>query len=303
MVLNGGNEYIQDPILDSEDMKKLFVSKIPLDVSDVELQAFFENISGGSVTEKSIVRKKDAKTYHYGYLTFETSNLVDEIIFMEKELIINGTTLEVNRAPPKQTGGYHKTKKIFIGSIPKTGLTEEELKKYLEDRHDPKYGTIESVQFIKKKDDEGKPTEENKGFGFVNVSSEHLADTMSIQHASIEINGNKLELKKSDRDGQGGQRGGRGGLRGGQRGGQRGGRGGQHSRGYDGYGGYGGGWSGYGGYGGYSYGVYPQYGVSSSVRGRGGARGGKDARGGARGGRGGARGGRGKRFTPYSKAI
>ena len=68
--------------------------------------------------------------------------------------------------------------------------TEEELKKYLDDRHDPKYGTVESVQFIKNKD-----TEENKGFGFVNASSEHFADTMSIQHATVHALNNQLKLK------------------------------------------------------------------------------------------------------------
>jgi len=173
---------------------------------------------------------------------------------------------------------------------------EDDLKKYLECRHDVKYGTIESVQFIKKKDEAGKLMDENKGFGFVTVSSEHLADTMAIQHSSIEINGIKLELKKSesDRSASGGPRGGRGGQRGGQRGWV-----GASGGGY-GYGSYGygsafnqGGWGGAYRYDSYSgYPQYPQYGVSSAVRGRGG----KD-------GRGGGRGGRGKRFTPYAKKI
>merc|ERR1711962_1936074 len=105
-------------------------------------------------------------------------------------------------------------------------------------------------QFVKVKDEEGKATEENKGFGFILVSSEHLADTMSIQHAALEFNGHSLRVKKSDRDGNGGY------------------------GGYDGYG-----WGGYGYYD--SYGMYPQYGVSSAVRGRGG----KGGRGGSRGGK------------------
>merc|ERR1712002_1449404 len=106
--------------------------------------------------------------------------------------------------------------KLFIAGIPKSGLSEEELKEYFDSKHDKRYGTIESVQFIKKKDDSGNLQEENKGFGFVTVSSEHLADTMSIQHSTIHIKGAKIELKKSDRDGkpgQGSQRGGRGGGR------------------------------------------------------------------------------------------
>jgi len=288
--VTGENGYIEDEILNSEDMKKLFVAKIPIDSKDEDLKSFFENICGGSVIEHVVIRKEGGKS-HFGFFTFDNSHLVDEVIFREKELVFNNTTLEVNRAVPKNsylTGAHHKTKKLFIANIPKTGISEEELKKYFEERHDPKYGIIESVQLIKKKDEAGNNLEENKGFGFITVSSEHMADTMSIQHATFEFGGQKIELKKSDRDGQSGRGGARGG-RGGQRGGQRGGRGGRGGYNYGGAA-YGGGY-GYGGYGdGYgqwdyysSYGMYPQYGVSSAVRGRGGG------------------GGRGQRFTPYAK--
>merc|ERR1712036_160848 len=151
-----------------------------------------------------------------------------------KNLIMNGTTLEVNRACPKQhyqTGAHHKTKKLFIGGIPKIGLTAEDLKTFFKSRHDEKYGTVDDIQLIKAKDESGNLTEEYKGFGFITVSSEHLADTMSIQHATLELNGNTLNVKKSDKDGKPG--GGRGG--GAQYGGG----------GYGGYGGYGGGYGGY----------------------------------------------------------
>jgi len=284
-------EHVHDAIVDTEVMKKVFISKIHMSVTDDELKCFLEGVCGGSITELQIIRKPDAKSYHYGYLTFDTSNLIDELIHKEKDLILKGMTLEVNRAPPKdpnQKGSPRtRTKKLFVAGVPKSGLVEDDLKQYLECRHNTKYGTIESVQFIKKKDEAGKLLDENKGFGFVTVSSEHLADTMAIQHASIEVNGIKLEMKKSDSDrsATGGPRGGRGG------------RGAAHyGGGYGGYGayGYGGGYGGWGGvysydsYGGYPQ--YPQYGVSSAVRGRGG----KD-------GRGGARGGRGKRFAPYAK--
>jgi len=244
MVLTSSGNYAtddharRDPSLHSEDMKKLFVSKIPKAWSDDELKSFFENICGGNVTGLVVIRKETARN-HFGFLTFESSRLVDEAIYKEKELVVDGTALEVNRACPKQhylTGAHHKTTQLFITGIPKTGLVEEELKDYFDSKHDPKYGTVTSIQLIKKKDDSGKAGRENKGFGFITVSSEHLADTMSIQHSSFEFKGYKLELKKSDKDGKpghDGHQGGRGGRessRGGQRGsrgGQRGSRGGQ----------------------------------------------------------------------------
>jgi len=283
--------------LDLDDMKKIFVGKIPLDTKDEELKSFFENICGGTVTEHAVIRKENVKHY-FGFFTFDSSHSVDEVIFKEKELIFNSATLEVNRAVPKKdhvSGPRLKTKTLFVSNIPETGFTEEELKAYFEEKHDAKYGSIESIQFIKKKDDEGNKLEQNKGFGFITVSSEHMADTMSIQHETFEFGGQKLKLKKSDRSGRGGQRGGRGGPRGGRGGGGGFQIGGPYGGGY-GYGGYG---DGYGQWDYYSaYGMYPQYGVSSAVRG---GRGGTSSRGG-RGGRGGGRGSRGgKRYTPYAK--
>ena len=252
------SQYEQDhDILNSDDMRKLFVTKIPKDSSDDDITTFLEGKAGGIVTEKIIVRKQTAKQ-HFGFFTFETSRDVDEVIYKEKELQFGGAdnVLEVTRACPKAhylTGAHHRTSKMFVSGIPKHGVTEEDLKQYFESRHDPKYGTVTEIQFVKNKDESGKKLDTNKGFGFVICSSEHLADTMSIQHANISLNGHKLQLKKSDRDGQptGGQRGGgQGGgyaARGGAGGGYRGGRGGNN---------YGGGGGGYGGYSGYGYDSY-----------------------------------------------
>lgn len=318
--VGGSSQCIQDAILDSEDMKKLFVTKIPVDANDEDVKAFLESKAGGQITEHVVIHKENAKN-HFGFFTFAHSSLVDEVIFKEKELIYNSSTLEVNRAVPKEhylTGAHHKAKKLFIANLPKTGITEEEMKKYFDERHDPRYGIVEKVEFIKKKDEAGNRLEENKGFGFITVSSEHFADTLSIQYAKFDFGGQRVELKKSDKDNQNQQGARGGGGRGrGARGGSRGGGTGAH------YGGGNSGYGGYDGYGNYSYDAYgsgynswdyysgydmtyPQYGVSSSttrgggggISDRGGNRGGRGAgsgkyeRGGARGG---ARGGKSDR--------
>merc|ERR1712180_502136 len=96
------------------------------------------------------------------------------------------------------------------------------------------YGTIDKVQLVMKKDAEGKPTEECKGFGFVEVSTEDFADKVSLMLQHFDFGGRKCEIKKSDVNKQGGQGGGRPNM----------GRGGyQQQQGY--------GQGGYGGYGGY----------------------------------------------------
>jgi len=274
-------EYIEDPILDTEEMKKLFVGGIAKESTDEEFKAFFEEMSGGTVADHVVIRKEKEKKNHFGFITFENSLQIDSILLKRKELVFHGKTLDVHRAVPKNNtspGAHEKTKKLFIANLPKTGCSEEDLKKYFEARHDPAFGIIESIQLIKKKDAEGNKTEENKGFGFVMVSSEDMADKMAIQHATFDLAGRKIELKKSSPPGGEGQRGrGRGG-RGGY-GAPRGGHG-QYGvapyGGYGGYGGYPGQWDygyDYGGYGGYP-GVYG-------------------------GGYGAAPGQRGKRYSPY----
>jgi len=294
-------QYIQDAVLDTDKMKKLFVAGIPDDCKEEELKSFFEGICDGEVTEQVIVRKEKKKGF--AFLSFANSGLIDEILIRRKELLFNGKNLDVNRAVPKDStapGAREKTKKLFIANLPKTGCSEEDLKKYFDERHDPKYGTIESVQLIKKKDSAGNKTEENKGFGFVMVSSEDLADKMAMQHATFEFGGRKIELKKSvptTEGGGGGQRGRGGRGRGAGRGVPRGG-GGQFGQSYGNYGGgygaYGGGYGGGewgmgygGGYGGYDYGAgYPQFGSGYG-----------NAPVPPRGGRGGR--GRGQRPRPY----
>jgi len=285
-------EYIRDSCLDNEEMRKIFVSGIPSESKDEELKSFFEGICSGTVSEVAVIRKDSDKKTHFGFVTFETSELIDEVLLQRASLKFNGKDLEVNRAVPKNiksAGAHERTKKLFIANLPKT-CTEDELREYFEKRHQKKYGTIESIQLIKKKGDDGGKTEENKGFGFVMVSSEDMADKMSIQHASFQFGGRKIELKKSvpTADGAGGGRGrGRGA---GGRGAGRGGAGqfgqayGGYDAGYGGYGGYGGDW-GYGGYGydayGYGQGGYPPFGAGYGQAGAPGPRG--RGRGGQRG--------------------
>jgi len=280
-------EYICDPICDTEEMKKMFVGGISPESKDEDLKTFFEEISGGPVTDHIVIRKDTDKKSHFGFVTFETSEQLDEVLLKRQELNFNSRLLDVNRAVPKNNaspGAHDKTKKLFVANLPRFNCSEEELKQYFEERHNPKYGTIESVQLIKKKDEEGNKMEENKGYGFVVVSSEDMADKMAIQHASFDFGGRKIELKKSVPTTQGGgNKGGRGrGNAGGQQAGYNGGGGGYNQ-------GYAADWSAYGAYGpgGYGAGAYDYYG--------GGYGGGYAAPQAARGGRGGGRG----RFTPY----
>jgi len=274
----GSEEYVRDDILDTEEMRKVYIAGIPSTTQDADLKSLLE--SQGGTCDLSVVRKEDKKNL-FGFATFETSDQVDELLLNRESLKLDGKALDVNRAVPKTNtwhGAHEKTKKLFIANLPRN-TTEDELKEYFKARHLTKYGVVESVKLIKKKDENGEKTEDNVGYGFIEVSCEDLADKMAIQHNHFTFGGRNIELKKHvpSADGGGGGRGrgrGRGGNRGGgqfqQQGGYNNGFGGQQWGGDSyGYGGYGGGFGGFGGYGGGFGGGY------------------------------GAPRGRGARFTPY----
>ena len=291
-------EYIREECLDNEEMRKVFVAGIPSDAQDDDFKTFLEGVCGGSVSSCHIVRKEgqSEKKNLIGFVTFETSELVDELLLKRDSLTFNGKLLEVNRAIPKTiqwVGAHEKTKKLFIANLPKD-TKEDDLMAYFKARHPTKYGTIESIQLIKVKNLDGSRTEVNKGYGFIFVSSEDLANKMSIQHATFTFGGRKIELKKNVAGGGGGEggRGGRGG-RGGDKGMRGGGRGGGQFQQQ----GYGGGFdNGYGQWGGYAYGGGYDAGYGGGFGGYGGGGfGGPPAAAGA--GRGRGRGG--NRFQPY----
>lgn len=216
-----GQEYVRDAILDTEEMRKMFVGGITMDSKEEDIKSFFEELSGGEVTVQLINRKDEKeKKSHFCFVTLHTSEAVDDVLLKKSELNFNGRTLDCNRAVPKNNtspGAHEKTKKLFIANLPKFKCSEDDLKSYFEARHPKKYGEIESVQLIKKKDEQGNKLEENKGYGFVIVTSEDMADKMAIQHATFEFGGRRVELKKSvpttpSRGGRGGGRGGKAGA-------------------------------------------------------------------------------------------
>merc|ERR1712168_60281 len=177
-------EITRDAILDTEEMKKLFVRGIPKETTDEEFKEFFESHCEGTVTEVAIIRKDGQQKNTFGFVTFAESELIDKLLLKKDDLKFKENTLNMNRAVPKNNtntpGAHERTKKLFIANIPKTGVSEDDLMKYFKERHPEEYGTVESVELIKKKDDEGNKTEENKGFGFVMVDMEVMLDTVEV---------------------------------------------------------------------------------------------------------------------------
>jgi len=261
-----------------EIARKMFVGGISNEVTDEEFKSHFAQY--GVVADHVIIRKDKDKEQKegskkdslYGFITFCDADNIDEC-FKKRPHVLKGKTMDVHHAVPKNDSvpnAKHKTKKLFVANIPKILNKEEypdttlkdELEKFMKAKFpNEEYGKIEKVQLVMKKDEQGNATDECKGFGFIEVSSEDFADKISLMLQFFEFCGRKCEIKKSDPKSSGGPGGGRPNMgRGGYQQYQQG--YGQGGYGYDAYSGYGGGYYGGGYYGGGypPYGAYPPYG-------------------------------------------
>lgn len=237
-------EYVCPPEFDDRlEMKKMFVGGIDKDTTDEEFKELFEPF--GEVIDHVIIRANNNSNRKksdrlFGFITFGKCDDLEECLlkrphkYKEKEL-------DVKRAVPKgqeDDVGHQKVKKLHVANIP-ADMKEKELLKYLKKRHPKKYGEFTGVNILKSKDESG--NEKNRGFGFLDVSSEDFADRVSIGESKFTLNGNNYRISKAKPKNADGSR--RGGFRGGKQ---------QYG------GGYGGDWGqGYaGGDWGYGYGPY-----------------------------------------------
>lgn len=269
-------EYVCPPDFDEKEaMRKMFVGGLDKETSDEEFKALFEKY--GEIVDFIIIRK-DASSKSdrlFGFITFAKCDDLDECLlarphkYKEKEL-------DVKRAVPRgqfDGTGHFKVKKLHVANVPTT-FDPKVLVRYLKSRHPKKYGTIVEVDLLKEKDDSGKATEKNRGFGFITVSSEDFADRLAIGESKFTLDGNAMRLSKAKPKASEGGGPMRGGYKGKGFGGWE-----DWSGGYGGYGaGYGYGYgSGYGYGGGYDYYGYPSYAAYGGP----------------------ARSGGGRRFAPY----
>jgi len=113
-VQNMATEMVRDAILDSEEMKKLFVRGIPKDATDEELKELFESNCEGSVTELAVIRK-EGQQKHIGFVTLAESELVDKLLLKRDDLKLKGNQLNMNRAVPKNNNapGAQENQKTF----------------------------------------------------------------------------------------------------------------------------------------------------------------------------------------------
>lgn len=250
--------------------------------TEEEVKAFLQeksNADGEDVVESVTILKKNAdpanpKKRLIGFATFTHGDHLEEIL-LQRPLEYNGRQLETKHAMPKNNNAEgktweaitEKTSKLFVRKLPQGNPKEVEaaLKEVIERQYNTKYGTVEKIDVMKKKENEN----ENMGYGFLVCSSEDFCDRLAINEIEFdfEFEGRttKIEMKKSQPKGRDG-----GASRGGQS--QYGGGGGYGGSSGGGYGGYGqsGGYGGGGGYGQRSGGGYGGVGGGYSSGGGGG---------------------------------
>jgi len=276
-----------------EAMRKLFVGGLNRDTTD---EVFVEHFGQyGTMLDKVIIKDTQTRVSRgFGFVTYETSDSVEKV-FQARPHVIDGKTLDVKRAMPREyntSTAHAKVTKLFIGGIG-PDLTPAELQEYIESRHPTDIGTIDNIDFLKDKE-----TGKNKGFGFFECSSTDFADRLTISENSFTLNGKNMGMKKAEpKPGEGGQQAPRGGRGGGfqsrGRGRGRGGGGGYGDRSNN----YGGGYDQTSnGYNSYSTG-YPVYGANAGYQQSQSAGGNYGSQGGY--GYGNQGSGGGKRYQPY----
>jgi len=240
---------------DKEALRKLFAGGLDRNTSDETFREHFEQY--GVIVDLVIIRDKNSQqSKGFGFVTYDHPDAVKNALDARPH-VIDGKNVEVKRAIPREennASAHQRTKKLFIGGLP-SNATEDDVSEYLNTTYEG-HGTVEKCELIRNKE-----TNEVRGFGFLEVSNEDMADLIIIKEPKPTILGKKVEIKKCEEKGAGGGgppggRGGRGGGRGG-RGGSRGGYGGGNQSG----GGY---WGGAGNMGGGMYGGYNQGGMYGS---------------------------------------
>lgn len=151
--------------------RKLVVLGIPWDVDTEGLQDYMSKF--GELDDVIVMRDRaTGRSRGFGYATF--SSVEDAKKALDSEHVLNGRTLEVKVATPKEEmkAPSKKITRIFVARIPPS-VTEDAFRKYFEE-----YGNIEDLYMPKEKG-----SKKHRGIGFITFeNSESVDKLMSETH-------------------------------------------------------------------------------------------------------------------------
>eukprot|EP00252_Welwitschia_mirabilis_P004766 TRINITY_DN15069_c0_g1_i1.p1 TRINITY_DN15069_c0_g1~~TRINITY_DN15069_c0_g1_i1.p1 ORF type:complete len:401 (+),score=103.54 TRINITY_DN15069_c0_g1_i1:205-1407(+) len=155
----------------TEREKKLVVLGIPWDVDTDGLEDYMSKF--GEIDDVIVLKDRaTGRSRGFGYVTF--SSVEDAKKALEAEHVLNGRSLEVKVATPKEEmkAPSKKITRIFVARIP-SSVTEDTFRKYFEE-----YGKIEDLYMPKEKGSGG-----HRGIGFITFEkSESVDKLMSETH-------------------------------------------------------------------------------------------------------------------------
>lgn len=190
----GDNEGIY---AEKEALRKLFAGGLDRNTSDETFRQHFEQF--GVIVDLVIIRDKNSQqSKGFGFVTYDHSEAVKNALDARPH-IIDGRNVEVKRAIPREentASAHQRTKKLFIGGLP-VNITEDEIINYLNTTYES-HGSVKKCEVIRNKE-----TGEVRGFGFLEVSTEDMADLIIIKEAKPTIAGKKVEIKKCEDKGAG----------------------------------------------------------------------------------------------------
>ena len=184
-------------MLEKEALRKLFVGGLDRNTSDETFRQHFEKY--GNIVDLVIIRDKNTQeSKGFGFVTFDSSFAVKEALD-NRPHVIDERTVEVKRAIPREDNtqtAHQRTKKLFIGGLP-ANITEDDIINYIHENYSV-HGTVEKCDLIRNKE-----TNEVKGFGFLELDNEDMADVIIITEPKPIVAGKKIEIKKCEERGAG----------------------------------------------------------------------------------------------------
>ncbi|CCC67559.1 hypothetical protein NCAS_0A10010 [Naumovozyma castellii] len=164
----------------SKECCKLFIGGLNWETTEDKLKDYFSKY--GNVVDLKIMKDNaTGRSRGFGFLTFELSSSVDEVV--KTQHILDGKVIDPKRAIPREE--QDKTGKIFVGGIG-PDVRPKEFEEFF-----AQWGTIIDAQLMLDKD-----TGRSRGFGFITYDSSEAVDRV-CQNKYIDFKGKQIEIKRA----------------------------------------------------------------------------------------------------------